>query len=216
MKKIERFQVYYIPHNFVDGGKVLGGLVSLRNLVEGIIISICPALFVIRFCPGGFDTKAAIVLLICLPLLVFGCVGLNGDSLSEFLLYYIRFCRKKRIIQYNPRIKIEAVPYSDGMKTELPKDRLIRMFGSLIGNKGFGETEDEMDIESESDQFFEDDVGILVDAPITWKQRIQDWFRSLFSSPKVKEQSPKKEYADYFVDAKHYSEYTPDQKAEDE
>lgn len=216
MKKTERFQVYYIPHNFVDSGKALGGMVSLRNLVEGGAIAILPALLIIRFCPGGFDVKAALVLLVCFPLLIFGCVGLNGDSLSEFFLYYIRFCRKKRIIQYNPRIKIEAVPYSDGMKSELPKERLIRMFGSLIGKKGFGETEDDMELENESDQFFDDDVGILIDAPITWQQRLQEWYHNLLASFTKKKKTPQREYAEYSVEPKNYLEYIPNRETEDD
>lgn len=213
MKQVERFQVYAIPHNFIDSGKALGGMVNFRNLVEGVALALPPIFPVIRYCPGGLDTKAAIIMLICIPLFIFGCVGINGDSISEFLIYYIQFFRKKRIVQYNPRVKTEAIPFQVGIQSELPKERLIRMFGDLFGNREVEDDETLEDIETE--QFFDDDIGVLLDVPPSWKDRIQEWFHSLFGLFWKRGENEKKNYAEYLVETRKYAEYVSETKKED-
>ena len=68
------YEVYHIPTNFTDAGRVMG-LFELRNLVEAVIMTV-PALYLcIAFLPFSLTTKVIVTLVIVVPLGGFGLIG---------------------------------------------------------------------------------------------------------------------------------------------
>lgn len=50
------YEVYHIPTNFTDAGRVMG-LFELRNLVEAILLTLPVLYLCIAFLPAGADPK---------------------------------------------------------------------------------------------------------------------------------------------------------------
>lgn len=67
-------------------------------------------------------------------------VGVDGDSLFEFIARVIRFRKNRRISKYNPRIKTELEPdYLIHDDKLLPREKLKRAYESIKGKVVGGE-----------------------------------------------------------------------------
>ena len=101
--------IYYIPANFTDAGRVLG-LFELRNCIEAAVLAV-PAVglctLIAHFTPFSLTVKLIISLCLLVPVCGFALVGIRDESLSRFLITYIRW-RKNRRIALN---KGESIKY---------------------------------------------------------------------------------------------------------
>ena len=95
--------IYYIPANFTDAGRVLG-------LFEAAVLAV-PAVglctLIAHFTPFSLTVKLIISLCLLVPVCGFALVGIRDESLSRFLITYIRW-RKNRRIALN---KGESIKY---------------------------------------------------------------------------------------------------------
>ncbi len=90
-------EVYMIPQNFVDTGTIFGGTIKLRNAIEaGIIV------FVLGYLVFNLTItlyyKIIVSCLTILPGTLVAIIGINGESLSAFIINFFKFLRSKRII----------------------------------------------------------------------------------------------------------------------
>lgn len=98
------YEVYHIPTNFTDAGRVMG-LFELRNLVEAVIMTV-PALYLcIAFLPFSLTTKVIVTLVIVEPLGGFGLIGINDDSMTRWLGCWWRWRKRRRIILFRGEVK---------------------------------------------------------------------------------------------------------------
>ena len=88
--------VYAIPANYTDSGKLLGGMLETRNTVETMLL-----LFLLGYpelvwmsAPGM--VKVVIMTVTLLPVGVVGLMGIGGDSLMQFVFHIIRFWFRRR------------------------------------------------------------------------------------------------------------------------
>lgn len=122
--------VYYIPANFVDSGTVFGGMIKLRNFVEAIILAVAAAypILQLRF---SFSVTIVLLLVVCLPILVIGCVGANDDSLVNFFISYIKWRKSRRILKYSGKIFLEDPKKYEASNAMLPRDRMLKLIESV-------------------------------------------------------------------------------------
>lgn len=121
-KRTEEREIYHIPNNFFTTGRILGGAVRIRNAIEASILVLLTGLPVIQL-PISLSMRIVILCLTTLPLGIFGVLGIEGESLSEFLLNWVKwlFKRRKLIrsdIQKRTRKKVrrpteEIIPVKD-------------------------------------------------------------------------------------------------------
>ena len=100
MESIEFNNVYAIPANYTDSGKLLGGMLETRNTVETVFLVILvgyPELFWLSL-PGM--VKIAVMVLTLIPLAVISLMGIDGDSLFQYLGHIIRFFINRRRLHY--------------------------------------------------------------------------------------------------------------------
>ncbi len=96
MKNEER-DVYIIPPNFIEGGTLLGGLFKTRNVIEAGLLATFTSLPILGI--GTSVTMRIIILcLTSLPLTMVALIGINGSSLSSFILQFFSFLRNRRIL----------------------------------------------------------------------------------------------------------------------
>ena len=77
----EELDVYVIPPNFIEGGKLFGGMFKMRNAIEAGILAGGCALLVFKL-PLSLTGKIIVLCLTSLPLAIFGLLGVDGESLS--------------------------------------------------------------------------------------------------------------------------------------
>ena len=93
------YEVYHIPTNFTDAGRVMG-LFELRNLVEAVVLTI-PVLYLC----SALSTKIMVTLVTVVPVGGFGLIGVNDDSMTRWLEDWWRWRRRRRIILFRGEIR---------------------------------------------------------------------------------------------------------------
>ena len=108
-RQIEERDVYRIPENFVDTGTVMGGMFKLRNVIEAGAIA---AVFILPLFKINISLTAKIIIacLTALPLGLLALIGVNGESLSAFILGFFKFLQNKRVIGKGGTVKPKAEP----------------------------------------------------------------------------------------------------------
>lgn len=96
-------EVYHIPTNFTDAGRVMG-LFEIRNLVEAVILTLPVLYLCIVFLPLSLTPKIVVTLVIVVPLGGFGLVGVSDDSLTRWLGSWWRWRRGRRLITFRGEV----------------------------------------------------------------------------------------------------------------
>lgn len=100
MEKSEHSNVYAIPANYTDSGKILGGMLEPRNAVEAVFLVVLvgyPELTMLSL-PGM--VRIAVMVLTLIPLAVIAMMGIDGDSLFQYLGHIIRFFLDRRRLHF--------------------------------------------------------------------------------------------------------------------
>ncbi len=97
MDQTER-DMYIIPPNFIESGTCFGGMIKLRNAAEAGILACAIGIPVFVCLPLGLTAKVVLLCLTALPAALAALIGIDGESLSSFLLIWIRYRRSRRVI----------------------------------------------------------------------------------------------------------------------
>ena len=92
----EENDIYIIPPNFIDTGTVFGGTIKLRNAAEALILSLLIG-FPVFHIPATLTTKIIVACLTVLPAALFAVIGINGESLSSFVINFFVYLKNRRI-----------------------------------------------------------------------------------------------------------------------
>ena len=100
MEEKEFSNVYSIPANYTDSGKLFGGMIDTRNAVETVILVALvgyPELFLI---PMSGMIRIVVMTVTLLPLAVVSVMGVDGGSLLQYLGYIICFWTHRRKLHF--------------------------------------------------------------------------------------------------------------------
>ena len=92
--------VYTIPPNYTDSGKLLGGMLETRNTIEAVFLLLLvgyPELMWMHL-PG--HRKVVVMTMTLLPMGVFALMGIGGDSLLQFATHIVLFWMRRRQLHY--------------------------------------------------------------------------------------------------------------------
>lgn len=109
----EETDIYVIPPNFIETGTIFGGTIKLRNAIEALLIALAIGLPEFRL-PVTLTTKIIIACLTVLPLSLFAIIGINGESLSSFVINFFIYLKNRRIIGKTEEPKAEPKTASAG------------------------------------------------------------------------------------------------------
>lgn len=90
--------LYTIPPNFIGSSTFLGGLFKVRNVIEAGILAVVIGVPVIFLLPFGVTAKVIILCLTALPAALFALMGIGGESLSSFLIIFVKYLRNRRVV----------------------------------------------------------------------------------------------------------------------
>ena len=96
-------EIYYIPTNFTDAGRVMG-VFAIRNLVEAVLLTLPLLYLCLAFLPLSLTPQVVVTLFLIVPLGGFGLIGISDDSLTRFLAIWWKWCRHRRRITYRGEV----------------------------------------------------------------------------------------------------------------
>lgn len=126
-KPNEDRDVYYIPPNFLTSGRLFGGMIRARNAIEACVLVLLTGVPIIKL-PFSLTTRIIILCLVSLPLGIFGVIGFEGDSLSEFAVNWVRWLIHRRTL-YRSDTPVPEAPEKPmkavlGMSAPKPPEQL--------------------------------------------------------------------------------------------
>ena len=74
----ETENLFAIPANYTDSGKILGGLLSLRNIIEALILVAGIGFVELKLIPMQETVRIVVMVVTLLPLMLVGLMGLDG------------------------------------------------------------------------------------------------------------------------------------------
>ena len=89
---------YIIPPNFIETGTFFGGMFRARNVIEAGILVFAIGAPVFLFLPFGLTTRIIILCLPALPVGLVALIGISGESLSQFLVIFLKYLRNRRVV----------------------------------------------------------------------------------------------------------------------
>ena len=96
----EYSNIYTIPPNYTDSGKLLGGMLEPRNTVEAGLLLIVVGYPELMWLHLPVTAKVVVMTITLLPLGVFALMGLGGDSLLQYISHMVLFWVRRRQLHY--------------------------------------------------------------------------------------------------------------------
>jgi len=96
MDEQEFSNVYHIPANYTDSGKLLGGMLETRNTIEAGLLVLVIGYPELMWLPAKAMTKFVVMVITLLPLGILALMGVSGDSLGQYLQHMIKFRMNRR------------------------------------------------------------------------------------------------------------------------
>lgn len=128
----EELEVYVIPPNFIESGKLFGGMFKLRNAIEAGVLAGGCGMLVFKM-PVSLTTKIIILCVTSLPLAIFGLIGVDGESLSEFVINVFKFLKNRRVLYRSDVDKLENIT---GFRLRIKKNKFLDMtIGKILDRK---------------------------------------------------------------------------------
>ena len=97
MEDREFDNVFSIPANYTDSGKILGGMLEPRNAIEAVIMLVIVGYPELMWIPMPSTIRIVVMTVTLIPLAVVAMMGIDGDSLFQYLghIIYYFFNRRK-------------------------------------------------------------------------------------------------------------------------
>lgn len=96
----EYSNVYAIPANYTDSGKLLGGMVETRNAVEAGFLVILVGYPELMWIPMSTTLRIVVMTVTLIPLGVLAVMGIDGDSLLQYLGHMLSFWKNRRKLHF--------------------------------------------------------------------------------------------------------------------
>ena len=100
MEEKEISNIYAIPANYTDSGKLLGGMVEPRNAVETAFLLLLVGVPELLWIPLSGTIRVVVMTVTLLPLGVVSVMGLDGGSLFQYLGHILRFWAHRRKLHF--------------------------------------------------------------------------------------------------------------------
>ncbi len=100
MEEKEYSNVYVIPANYTDSGKLLGGMVETRNAIEAILLVILVGYPELMWIPMPTTIRIVVMTVTLIPLAVVAVMGIDGDSLLQYVGHMLTFWFNRRKLHY--------------------------------------------------------------------------------------------------------------------
>jgi len=92
--------LYAIPANYTDSGKLFGGMLEIRNTIEAVLLVGLVGYPELMWLPIPGTMKVVVLTVTLLPLGVVALMGIAGDSLLQYFGHMTRHWVRRRKLHY--------------------------------------------------------------------------------------------------------------------
>ena len=96
----EYSNVYAIPANYTDSGKLFGGMVDTRNAVEAVLLLAAVGAPELFWIPMSGTIRVVVMTVTLIPLGVVAVMGVDGGSLFQYIGHILRFWSHRRKLHF--------------------------------------------------------------------------------------------------------------------
>lgn len=100
MEEKEYNNIYAIPANYTDSGKLLGGMLEPRNAVETIIVILLIGYPELMLIPMSGTIRIVVMTITLMPLAVISMMGIDGDSLFQYAGHMLCYFFNRRTLHF--------------------------------------------------------------------------------------------------------------------
>ncbi len=100
MEEREVDKLYAIPANYTDSGRLFGGMLAVRNAIEALVATVLLGFLEIKLIPMPTTVRVVVMVLTILPAALVAMMGIDGESLTQYLGHIFRFLKNKRKLHY--------------------------------------------------------------------------------------------------------------------
>lgn len=100
MEEKDFSNIYAIPANFTDSGKIFGGMLELRNAVETVVLVVLIGYPELMLIPMSTTVRIVVMTVTLIPLAVVSMMGVDGGSLFQFVGHMIKYLRNRRKLHF--------------------------------------------------------------------------------------------------------------------
>ena len=100
MEDKEYSNVYAIPANYTDSGKLFGGMVDTRNAVEAVLLLAAVGAPEFFWIPMSGTIRVVVMTVTLIPLGVVTVKGVDGGSLFQYIGHILRFWSHRRKLHF--------------------------------------------------------------------------------------------------------------------
>jgi hypothetical protein len=165
----EQIEEMPIPQNAEFDLNIGSYSFEIRRAAEGLILGVLvgtPVYLLLRYLSVSGMNLWIYSLAAAAGAFLIGNNGINGDSVSRYIMNVLRFSKKKRIAHYNPRIKFEKRFFTEETEDDdyvIPRERLEALYHKYVSktnseNAHMNFEKEELDT---STMYFEDDIEVL-------------------------------------------------------
>ena len=97
---MEEEKIYAIPANYTDSGRLFGGMVSMRNAIETLVIVVSLGYVELFLIPMAVMVKVIVAVVTLIPLGMVSMMGIDGDSLIGYLGNIVKYMAHKRKLHF--------------------------------------------------------------------------------------------------------------------
>ena len=96
MEEKEYSNLFAIPANYTDSGKILGGMLEPRNAIEAVILLIVVGYPELMLIPLPGTIRIVVMTITLIPLGILAAMGSDGDSLFQYAGHIISYLAGRR------------------------------------------------------------------------------------------------------------------------
>ena len=100
LEEKEYNNIYAIPANYTDSGKLLGGMLEPRNAIETIIVILLVGYPELMLIPMPGTIRIVVMTITLIPLAVISMMGIDGDSLFQYTGHIFRYFLNRRAVHF--------------------------------------------------------------------------------------------------------------------
>ena len=100
MEDREISNIYAIPANYTDSGKLFGGLLEARNAVEAGLLMLVLGYPELALFAMPLRIRIVVMTLTLLPVAVLAMMGIDGDSLFQYISHMVKYMVHRRKLHF--------------------------------------------------------------------------------------------------------------------
>lgn len=100
MEEKEYNNIYAIPANYTDSGKIFGGMLEPRNALEAAVLVLLAGYPELMLIPMPGTIRIVVMTITLIPLAVISMMGIDGDSLFQYIGHIFRYFLNRRTLHF--------------------------------------------------------------------------------------------------------------------